>query len=127
MQTSVGSSTGLTRREIFVDAGSISQKTGERDPDTDEEILYPDEEYEKMLQQEGIDELTEHTATDTFDGEISYNSTFQYGVDYIIGDIVSVVSPYSSNRKARITEFIRSSDATGDKDYPTFEILEKEV
>lgn len=127
MQTSVGNSAGLTRREIFVDAGSVSQRTGERDPETDEEILYPDEEYEKMLQQEGIDELTEHTTTDTFDGEINYNSTFQYGVDYTIGDIVSVVSPYSSNRKARITEFIRSSDATGDKEYPTFEILEKEA
>ena len=127
MQTSVGNSVGLTRREIFVDAGSVSQRTGEKDPETNEDILYPDEEYEKMLQQEGIDELTEHTATDTFDGEINYNSTFQYGVDYTIGDVVSVVSPYSSNRKARITEFIRSSDATGDKEYPTFEILEEEV
>lgn len=127
MQTSVGNSAGLIRREIFVDAGSVSQRTGERDPETDEEILYPDEEYERMLQQEGIDELTEHTATDTFDGEINYNSTFQYGVDYTIGDIVSVVSPYSNNRKARITEFIRSSDETGDKEYPTFEILEKEA
>lgn len=127
MQTSVGNSAGLIRRELFVDAGSVSQRTGETDPETNEDILYTDEEYEKMLQQEGIDELTEHTATDTFDGEISYNSTFRYGIDYTIGDIVSVVSPYSSDRKARITEFIRSSDATGDKEYPTFEILEKEA
>lgn len=127
MQTSVGSNAGLSRREIFVDASSVSQRTGETDPETSEDILYSDEEYERMLQQEGVDELTEHTAMDTFDGEISYNSTFQYGIDYTIGDIVSVVSPYSSNRKARITEFIRSSDATGDKEYPTFEILEKEA
>lgn len=127
MQTSVGNDAGLIRREIFVDASSVSQRTGMTDPETDEDIFYTDEEYEKMLKQEGTNELTEHVATDTFDGEINYNSTFQYGVDYTIGDIVSVVSPYSNNRKARIVEFIRSSDATGDKEYPTFEILEEEV
>lgn len=126
MQTSVGTDSGLMRREIFVDASSVSRNTGEKDPNTEEDILYTDDEYRRLLQQNGTDELTKHTSTDTFDGKINYTSTFQYGKDYSIGDIVSVVSPYSSNRKARIIEYIRSSDATGDSEYPTFEILEKE-
>ena len=123
---SIGEYSGLLRREVFADGSSITQKTGEKDPETDEDILISDEDYTKLLEQYGKSELLKYLSSDSFDAELSYDSTFHYGTDYTVGDIVSVVSPYSENQRARVVEYIRSSDDSGSKDYPTFEILEGE-
>lgn len=120
----VGEYSGLNRREIFSDGSSVTQKTGEKDPETGEDVLYSDSEYATMLRQHGREELIKHPSTDDFDAEVSPDSTFRYGTDYDIGDIVTIVSPYSEYRKARVIEYIRSSDDNGYVEYPTFQFLE---
>lgn len=64
--------------------------------------------------------LSEAHALSLFDGSINQDlSPYTFGVDYGLGDIVRVQGDYGLYRKARVTEYIRSADATGVKHYPT--------
>lgn len=54
------------------------------------------------------------------DGAVSPQSKVRYGVDYNLGDLVSVRGRYGLINKARVTEYIRAYDAgTGYTNYPT--------
>lgn len=55
------------------------------------------------------------------DGEVSFNS-FRFGTDYDLGDIVEIstgIEDGSHNRKAQVTEYIRTADSSGVRAYPT--------
>ena len=65
-------------------------------------------------------------ASDTamFDGVINPEiSPYIYNVDYNLGDTVMFRGEYGMTRKARVTEYIRTQDATGEKAYPTLSSL----
>jgi hypothetical protein len=83
-----GSATGLQRREIWVDASSISKTY----KDTDEtEKTYTDAEYKTMLDAQGKQELTPLVATESFNGTIDItNGNWVYNRDFSLGDIVTV-------------------------------------
>lgn len=55
----------------------------------------------------------------TVDGEIVPDAQFQYGFDYNLGDLIEIEGDSGTIQKARITEYIRSHDASGEKAYPT--------
>ena len=98
--------TGLARREIFVDASSHSKKY--RD-ESDEEKTLTDAEYNAQLKTIGMQEIAEHVITETFNGKIDLtDSTFQYGRDFGLGDIVTVqdveIGLYINARMLEITE-----------------------
>lgn len=57
------------------------------------------------------------------DGEVIPQSQIKYGVDYNLGDIVEQQGSSGAIQKSRITEYIRSHDATGEKSYPTIEAI----
>ena len=81
--------TGLQRREMWVDASSIS-RTYKEDGD-EEEKTYPEEEYKTMLDAQGQQELAPLVETETFDGVIDVtNGNYVYGRDFALGDIVTV-------------------------------------
>lgn len=64
--------------------------------------------------------LAQAHETAMFDGSINQDlSPYKYGVDYNLGDIVRVVGDYNLDEQARVTEYIRSEDASGVKSYPT--------
>lgn len=64
--------------------------------------------------------LAEARETAMFDGNINPDlNPYQFGVDYNLGDIVRVVGDYGLDEFARVTEYIRTEDATGQKAYPT--------
>lgn len=93
---------GLERRVTMVDATGASVNDA------------------AVLKQQMIQSLTEARETAMFDGSINQDiSPYKYGVDYNLGDIVRVVGDYGLDQKARVTEYIRSEDATGVKSYPT--------
>lgn len=109
---------GINRRELYVDARDISTVVDEgEEPMTDEE-------YNEKLAQRGSEALTEYIYTSAFDAEVDTSTTmFQYGRDFFIGDIVQIRNEYGMEAVARINEFIRSCDASGYNEYPTFTLI----
>lgn len=93
---------GLARRVLLVDASTsgISDAT--------------------ILKNEMSRALAEAHETAMFDGSINQDlNPYKFGVDYNLGDLVKVVGDYNLSATARVTEYIRSEDATGVKNYPT--------
>ena len=75
-----------------------------------------------MMDQQAREALAEHRAFTAFDGEVSPRSQYKYGVDYFLGDIVELQNHDGTSQKMRVTEQIFSSDAEGDKSYPTLTV-----
>lgn len=97
------SSRGLNRREIFV--------TGSKDDPT-------------TIADAAMKELASLNQLEAMDSELDAKRQFVYGTDFNIGDIVQVITDFGLDKKARVTEFIRSWDAGGYTEVPTFEIME---
>lgn len=77
-----------------------------------------------VLQNYMSQSLAQASETAIFDGSINPDlNPYTYGVDYDLGDIVRVVGDYGLVENARVTEYIRSEDATGEKAYPTLETI----
>ena len=101
-----GSVSGLNRRELWIDASSISKtyKDGNNEDQT-----YPDDEYKTMLDAKGKQDLSPHVATEMFSGTIDItNGNWVYNRDFSIGDIVTVqdnhIGTYVNVRIREITE-----------------------
>lgn len=105
---------GLQLRELYVDARDISSNDGEVN-------AY---EYGNMLSARGNEKLAEHSVTETFEAEIEPQMTYQYKVDYNLGDIVTVTNEYGITANPRIVEIIESWDENGYTVIPTFDNLE---
>lgn len=79
---------GYDRRELFVDASSISKKYKD---ESDVEQTYSDTEYAAMLDTLGKQSLAPLAVTETFDGVLDVtNGNYIYGRDFALGDIVTV-------------------------------------
>lgn len=63
--------------------------------------------------------LLEATSTEMIDGTILPSSQYRYGAQFGLGDRVEIQGSDSSVATAQITEFIRSQDSSGEKQYPT--------
>lgn len=70
--------TGLDRREVFVSGSDIN-------PDN-----LTEQEYTETLEQRGRDKLAEMAKYNSFECEAIPYGNFEYGVDYDLGDIVTV-------------------------------------
>ena len=85
--------TGLNRRETFIDVSGIASTYKTLDEATQEEVEkeYTFEEYRKMLESEGRQQLAEFKTTETLEGDIDLtNSLLKYGVDFNLGDIITI-------------------------------------
>lgn len=100
--------TGLDRRILMVTASDID----DLDPAT----------LQANLQQRGIDELAKNRQVSAFDGEISQHSSYLYGRDYNLGDLVELQNSTGSGDDMRVTEQIFVSDKEGERRYPTLEL-----
>lgn len=117
--TTVGSGTGLYRREIFTDASSVSSKV--------DDVQLSDEAYAALLQQEGKATLVENAEVISFEGEIEATLMFKYGEDFFNGDIVQVANEYGHETRARIIEMVISENEEGKSIYPTYETIQEGV
>ena len=106
---------GLDRFECYVDASSLSRNKG-----SDDEI--PVLTYLKLLAEKGLERVAELQYTEGFSGEILSNMTFKYGVDFNLGDIVTVINSYGISKNVRVVSAIESDDVTGSKLIPQFNI-----
>ena len=109
----VGSASGLNRYEMYSDARDASTNNGE----------ISDDEYYEQLAEDGAKTLAENNVVETFTGTVDYLTTFKYGEDYYMGDIVQVVNEYGISSTPRIIETIEYEDENGYSLIPTFEYL----
>lgn len=76
--------TGLSRRELFIDARDLQSDS---DPD---KPLSP-EEYVALLENRGKQKLAENQLVRSFSAEVrTYNPTYEYGKDFFDGDTITV-------------------------------------
>lgn len=67
----------------------------------------------------GQAELGKSQPIHVYDGEVSKTSTYRYGIDYNLGDIVETRGNDGGTAYMRVVEQIFSSDQTGDSQYPS--------
>lgn len=113
------SHTGLNRKEIFVDARSISKKYQD---ENEQEQEYTDAEYTKMLKLQGMQELAPLTITEEFSGTILVTSgNYILNTDFKLGDIVTVqensIDKYINVRIIEVTEVQDENGYTVDAVY----------
>ena len=112
---------GLSRRELFVDARDLAKESQQTDEDgVTTTVTLSDSEYDQVLVERGNEKLAECAVVESFEGSIDPNESYEYGVDYFIGDVVEVENEYGMSCRCRVTELIRSEDGTGSSAYPTF-------
>lgn len=112
--------TGISRREVYVDASGVSRDMG------DEEKL-TEAQYQAHLRQKGIDSLIENCEIKAFEGEVNDGVMYKYGQDYLLGDVVQIANEYGHEGQAYISEFVMSYDQQGSSVYPTFINIQKGV
>lgn len=71
------------------------------------------------MQRQGREALAAARQFVGFDGEVTQDSTYTYGVDYQLGDLVELHDDDGNSSIVRVTEQIFVSDAEGDRSYPT--------
>ena len=79
------------------------------------------------LRNPGLIELYKYNATAMFDGRVAETVAEGYNQEdgYFLGDIVRLVGDFGLERFVRVSEFIRTSDSTGYRAYPTLEVIEE--
>ncbi len=77
----------------------------------------------ELLNSRALDELTKDHYIKSVDGQIVPENQFQYGINYHLGDIIEVEGNTGVVQSARITEYIRAQDSSGEKAYPTVSMI----
>ena len=93
--------TGISRREMYLDAGS--EMTGKKLMDAQKAAL------------------RDNAPTKVFEAEIDPTKMYKYGTDYVIGDIVQFENKFGMQARVRVSEMVFSVNENEIKAYPTFE------
>lgn len=109
-----GDNSGLDRFETYTDARSVSQTNGS--------AAISDAEYIKLLQAKGTEALAERSITEGFGGEVLTDVAYRYGVDFYLGDLVTVINKYGISRNVMVLSVIESIDENGETLVPQFNI-----
>ena len=76
-----------------------------------EKITVTDYTYLLLIRATGENKLAEHTKTQEFDGKIDTIDTYEYKVDYDLGDVVKIANEYGIEAAAQITEVTESENS----------------
>ena len=76
-----------------------------------------------ILNQRAEKSLRDNSFIAIVDGEIVPYGQIKYGRDYTLGDIVELAGHSGVVQNARVTEYIRSHDGSGETAYPTVSIV----
>ena len=109
----VSSPTNFERRLMIVRADDLTE-----DNYVDDTTLHT------LLEARGRTALAQQKIDHLFDGEAPQNSPYKIGVDYNLGDIVTLQADSGLKSQVRIIEHIWSQDETGEKAYPSLEMLQ---
>lgn len=103
---------GKQRCEVFVDARDLQSTNGD--------TTIPVEEYEAMLDQRGKEQLDTLRPVVNFDCTVNTEGNIKYGVDFFLGDKVSIEDSNFGELDAEISEVQTVYDSTGKTLYITF-------
>ena len=109
---------GLSRREMFVDARDISSQTSSG-------TLNPTQ-YDYLLTQRGLENKSEAKIIQAFTGQVETTQMYRFGEHFFMGDITQLENEYGMESRVRVIEFIHSENQSGILTYPTFEVIEQE-
>lgn len=109
--------TGFNRRTLMIFATDLSTDTFSGDAMA----------LQNALDQRAKDALANNNYTKVVDGEVVPQSQYKYKEDYRLGDIIELTDMSDVTSHARVTEYIRSKDATGEKAYPTISLIDTSV
>lgn len=110
----VGSASGLERRETYTDARTISENGG----------AISENSYNKLLSAVGERKLSSARGSEAFEGKTLETGQYVYKKDYFCGDVIQIKNEYGIEAQARIIEVIESHDDTGYSLIPTFSTWE---
>ena len=99
------STAGFDRSVMWVDATDLEEPAGAA--------------LDALMLRRGQEALAAQRIVIAVDGEIPENSTYVYGVDYGLGDLVEISNGNGSTTNMRVTEHIYISDEEGNRSYPT--------
>lgn len=89
-------SEGLERHEVFIDAKSIQKDEG-----------MTDAQYRQLLIDYGTEQMSTYKITSSFDSTVNPMINFKYGIDYDLGDTVTVTKKsWDINQDLKITEIM---------------------
>lgn len=77
------------------------------------------EDYSKALQDKAWAEWKRRKTLRMIDGSISASAPWQYGSDYYLGDLVTLLGEDGIETKKMVSEYIRTEDKNGERAYPT--------
>ena len=97
---------GFDRKELFVDASSLSAADS------------------SILQQKGIEALSGQPLVETFSGEVLNTRLYKYKTHFFIGDIVTIKNNIGLTFNARITQVKEAYDINGEDITLTLEYRE---
>lgn len=102
-------------RNLYVDARDLRREVSEG-------VLLTEQEYEDLLYQRGIEKLAEHAPIFSLSGTIDAKSKlFKLGVDYDVGDIVTIESEkFNIKTNLQITSIQETWDSAGYHIDPVF-------
>jgi hypothetical protein len=110
--------------ELIVVAKSEQDVKDEPEEEPEEKITVTDYTYFLFIRRLAQEALAERVMTQSFEGDVDTVDSYEYKVDYNIGDIVKVINEYGIKAEARITEVMESDDAdNGFSVEPKFEYL----
>ena len=95
-------------RNLYVDARDLRREVSEG-------VFLTEQEYEDILYQRGVEKLAEHAPIFSLSGTIDAKSKlFKLGVDYDVGDIVTIESEkFNIKTNLQITSIQETWDSTG--------------
>lgn len=102
-----------TNGYYYIDTGTkvATFELSSKDEVTTEKITAEDNTYLKLIRKVGRNVLTERVRTTSFSGEVDTVDSYEYKVDYWLGDIVRVKNEYGIEAEARIVEIMESEDS----------------
>lgn len=101
-----GDNSGLNRRELYVDARSISSNN--------EEIS--DNDYDSLLIEKGTEDLSTYLITEVFTGDVVLTDRYKYKEEVDLGDICSIENKkWGVYSNSRIIGVIETDDENGEQ------------
>lgn len=107
----VGTASGMDRRELYIEASGVSSNNGE----------ISSSQYLKLLKEQGNEQLAAAVKTLGVSGSAETALTFKLNEDYFLGDTVAVENEYGVRANSKILEVIECEDESGVSIIPTFE------
>lgn len=104
------------RRELTINASDLQSK---QDDDT---VMSPTD-YMAILRARGLEQLGELKEQKLLTGEIVAGGPYEYGVDYNLGDLVTIANEYGHRGVVRVEEYTTTIDANGIFSTPIFKTI----